>query len=133
MIVHELKVLPEFYAALDDGSKTFEVRKDDRPFEVGHHLRLREWSPERGFHNDIALDWQTREITYILRGVQAEAFGVQPGFCVLGLSPAWELALCESESLCLRPDTPYIFRMYPNCKRCAEMAEAHAQAFQALG
>lgn len=133
MNVHELKVLPEFYASVEDGTMTFQVRRDDRNFEVGHHLRLREWSHERGFHNDVALEWQTREITYVLRGEQALTFGVQPGFCVLGLSPAMEMALCESESLCLRPDTPYIFRVYPNCKRCAEMASAYTEAVQALG
>lgn len=132
MAEHELKVLPQFYAALDDGSKTFEVRRDDRGFEVGDTLRLREWSPERGFHRELHMDWETRTITYVLRGEEAERFGVQHGFCVLGLSPAWELALCESERVMLRPDTPYIFRVYPDCAGCAKLAAAHAEAFGRL-
>lgn len=132
MAEHELKVLPQFYGALEDGSKTFEVRKDDRGFQVGDTLRLREWSPERGFHNDIALDWALREVTYVLRGEEAERFGVQPGFCVLGISPAWELCLCETERVLLHADTAYIFRVCPDCKRCAEMDAEYKQAFARL-
>lgn len=40
---HELKVVPPFFDHLFDGTKTFEVRRDDRGFEVGDLLWLREW------------------------------------------------------------------------------------------
>jgi hypothetical protein len=45
MIVHELKCWPEPFASILAGTKRHEIRKSDRPFAVGHTLRLREWVP----------------------------------------------------------------------------------------
>ena len=39
-MIHELKTWPQFWPALCDGSKTFELRKNDRGFEVGDILIL---------------------------------------------------------------------------------------------
>jgi hypothetical protein len=46
---HTLKTWPQFYAALENGDKTFELRKDDRAprYEVGQILRLVEFNPRR--------------------------------------------------------------------------------------
>ena len=40
---HELKILPQYYCRVADGSKTFEVRKNDRGFQPGDIVTLREW------------------------------------------------------------------------------------------
>ena len=40
----EVKVLPEFYEELRMHRKTFEIRKDDRDYQVGDILVLREWN-----------------------------------------------------------------------------------------
>jgi hypothetical protein len=45
MKVHELKCWPDFYEALVNDFKTFEVRKNDRDFQVDDTLHLREWNP----------------------------------------------------------------------------------------
>lgn len=37
---HKLKILPEYFEAVKSGSKTFEVRKDDRGFQAGDTLFL---------------------------------------------------------------------------------------------
>lgn len=37
-IDHNLKILPEYYIAVSDGSKTFEIRKNDRDFHLGDIL-----------------------------------------------------------------------------------------------
>lgn len=42
--VQELKIVPEFMEAQLNGLKNFEIRKNDRNFEVNDMLWLREWS-----------------------------------------------------------------------------------------
>lgn len=42
---HELKTWPEFYRAVQDNKKTFELRYDDRRYAVGDELLLREFQP----------------------------------------------------------------------------------------
>ncbi len=39
---HELKILPKYYEAILDGSKTFEIRHNDREFQRGDKVTLRE-------------------------------------------------------------------------------------------
>ena len=42
--IHDLKILPEYYDAVDKGVKTYELRFDDRDFAVGDMLILREFT-----------------------------------------------------------------------------------------
>ncbi len=85
--IHHLKVWPEFIPALEDGSKTFEARKDDRAFRVGDVLCLYGWDRDAG----RATGWeQNRLVTYKLSG---PAWGVESGHCILGLSPLEDSAL----------------------------------------
>ena len=46
MKYHYLKTWPVFYADVECGAKTFEVRKNDRNFQVGDILCLREYEPK---------------------------------------------------------------------------------------
>lgn len=39
---HDLKILPQFFDSVDDGSKPFEVRRNDRDYQVDDILLLRE-------------------------------------------------------------------------------------------
>lgn len=43
-MLHDLKILPEWFNAVITGVKTFEVRKDDRNFQSRDELLLREWN-----------------------------------------------------------------------------------------
>ena len=45
-MIHALKILPEFYQAVIDERKPFEIRKNDRNFQSGDNVVLMEW--ERG-------------------------------------------------------------------------------------
>jgi ASC-1-like (ASCH) protein len=78
---HNLKTRPEFFNELWLGRKTFEVRKDDRDFQVGDTLVLREWNPQSESYTGRDV---VSEVTYILQGGQ---FGVEEGYCVLALKP----------------------------------------------
>lgn len=44
-MIHELKILPQYFRAVLERRKTFEVRKNDRPFAVGDGICLREFDP----------------------------------------------------------------------------------------
>lgn len=48
-MIHELKILPSFYEDVIQFRKTFEVRKNDRPYAVGDSLILREYTPDKGY------------------------------------------------------------------------------------
>ncbi|KIL13582.1 DUF3850 domain-containing protein [Bacillus pumilus] len=41
--VHDLKIMPQYLWAVKTGIKGFEIRKNDREFQVGDILRLREY------------------------------------------------------------------------------------------
>lgn len=49
-MTHELKIWPVYYRRVAEGSKTFEVRENDRDFQAGDDVILYEWDPkeERG-------------------------------------------------------------------------------------
>ena len=76
---HDLKIWPVYFDAISRGTKTFELRKNDRGFHVGDTLLLREYYI-------MATKYTGREIkvavTYIDTG---EA--VKPGYCVMGIRP----------------------------------------------
>lgn len=78
---HDLKCWPEYFNAIMEGRKDFELRKDDRPFNVGDTLVLHEYSPSspRGYTGHRI----ERIVKYILR--DASQFGLQPGYCIMGL------------------------------------------------
>lgn len=84
---HALKTLPQFYERVDAHEKNFEVRKHDRPFEVGDYLLLQEFQPENvedGETFGYTGRELTRKIIYIL--VYGEfPQGLKPGYCILGL------------------------------------------------
>jgi phosphoribosyl-ATP pyrophosphohydrolase len=88
MKTHELKILPQYFNDIQDGSKTFEIRKNDRGFEVGDKIILKEF--ERGADNFIDVriktgytgNETTKEISYILKGGK---YGLEEGYCILGL------------------------------------------------
>lgn len=84
MAEHDLKVWPEYFEALWENLKPFEVRKNDRDYQVGDLLRLREYSPGPDEYTGRQVE---RLVTYVMNGDDPTsfAFGLRPGFVVLGL------------------------------------------------
>lgn len=60
--IHELKILPEYFSAVADRKKTFEVRKSDRDFKCDDIVILKEFDAEKGYTGNEAIT----QITYIL-------------------------------------------------------------------
>lgn len=77
-MLHELKILPEHFVAITKGSKRFEIRKDDRGFQPGDFLHLREHDPREGF------GYMGGEC--VVRVVYMSTFEQKPGYAVLGIS-----------------------------------------------
>jgi len=76
---HKLKTWPKFYGAVLSGAKRFEVRKNDRDFQVGDVLRLEEWDPETLQYTGAVM---LKYVTCILHGGQ---LGIRPGYCVMSI------------------------------------------------
>ena len=86
MTTHRLRTWPEYFSAVADGSKPFEIRDDDRDFKVGDELLLLEWTPPgrddpAGYTGGTVL----ARITYIADGA-CQPFALLDGYVVLGLS-----------------------------------------------
>lgn len=80
-MTHALKSWPEYFKAIESGTKTFDLRKDDRPYVVGDTVLMQEFDPvENGYSGDEVI----LSISYILR--DAPKFGLKSGFCILGLT-----------------------------------------------
>lgn len=77
---HELKTETAYYQAVEKGLKNFELRKNDRDFEVYDMLVLKE--VVNGVPTGRKLP--QLEIIYILHGGQ---YGLEPGYAILGFKP----------------------------------------------
>lgn len=45
-MTHDIKIHPQFFCRVKDGTKTFEVRENSRAYQPGDFVLLREWNPE---------------------------------------------------------------------------------------
>ena len=83
MRAHLLKTWPQYYAAIENHSKTFEIRVNDRDFKSGDPLCLAEYDPDT---QQFTGRFSARIIGYLIQG----EFGLPSEVCVMSL---------------LRPDT----------------------------
>ncbi len=59
-MIHELKIWPQYYCRVADGSKTFEVRNNDRGFQPGDTVVLREWDERLVYRQTHPHDYPSR-------------------------------------------------------------------------
>lgn len=95
MTTHHLKCWPVYFDRLQDGTKTFEIRFNDRDYQTGDYLDIQEWKPRDDHGAPVGVSMTSREggmytgrtlamqISYIYSGI-----GVDHGFVVLGLRNA---------------------------------------------
>ena len=83
-MVHELKCWPEYYDAVERGDKPFEIRKWDRPYQVGDTLLLQEYDPEKQDYTGRQIK---RKVTYLLDMTYLPGDNIPhfAGYVVLGL------------------------------------------------
>ena len=75
-MTHELKTYPKYFQETIEGNKPFEIRKNDRNFQVGDVLILKEWDN---------IKYSGREIGAVVRYVLRDFIGLQEGYVALGL------------------------------------------------
>ena len=85
MKTHELKILPEYFEPVLTGDKTFELRMDDRNFQVGDILVLKEWD---SYKQSFTSRETKRVVKYKYTG--KDSFGLSKGFCILALGEVEE-------------------------------------------
>ena len=77
-MVHELKIDFQYLRKIYTGEKTFEVRFNDRNYQVGDYLYLRQWIPET---NSYGMLDAICAITYVLDDPQY----CKEGYVILGI------------------------------------------------
>lgn len=73
---HELKCRPEYFSRVASGQKTFEIRRNDRDFQVGDILILKEYEPDKGWPDHGAYESIRAEIVYMTDYEQKDSFVV---------------------------------------------------------
>ena len=82
MRMHDIKCWPMHYDRLIDGSKRFEVRKNDRDYQVGDKLWIREWDPK-------AREYTERDIVFLISYIMSPhscMAAMQSDFVILSLN-----------------------------------------------
>ncbi len=80
---HTLKTWPEQYRYIEAGTKTFELRRNDRDFAVGDTLFLMEYDPDLEIYTGKSCQ---RVVTHILEGsAQLELWGLHKDFVIMSI------------------------------------------------
>lgn len=79
MAVHYLKIKEEYYRDVMIGLKTFELRKNDRNFQVGDILMLIKLD-DKGNETDQIIK---KKVKYVLK--DCSQYGLKDGYAILGI------------------------------------------------
>lgn len=91
---HDLKCWPEFFRALWNGSKTAEIRRNDRGYQAGDVLHMREWIPEYDAEGDFLIGDDLEPVgaytgrtldLLVTHIVQGPAFGIKEGYVMMSV------------------------------------------------
>lgn len=76
---YALKISPKYFDDVASGRKNFEIRKNDRNYQVGDYVKFKEWKD--GHYTER--ETKHYRITYIL--TDCPQYGLQEGYCILAL------------------------------------------------
>ena len=86
--IHDLKIREEFANHVVDGSKTFEIRENDRGFQPGDLVRFKVVDPDTFIftsgdnpHISHEIENYLYKITYVISG-----WGLKDGYVVFGIT-----------------------------------------------
>ena len=75
---HWLKILPQYFAQVVAGTKTAELRYNDRAFAAGEEMLLREWSEQTEFTG--------REVRVLITDVLEYPEALRPGWVMISFT-----------------------------------------------
>lgn len=79
---HKLKCLPQYFSLTWDGKKDFEIRKNDRNFQVGQTVLLREYNSNEN-------TFTGREIVQEIVSIVEYSDALKDDYVVLGVRCDW--------------------------------------------
>jgi ASC-1-like (ASCH) protein len=79
MKTHTLKTISPYFELLWSGAKTFECRLNDRGYQVGDELRLREYDASNSTYRGSEIHAVVTHILY------DDHVGVAEGYCVMSI------------------------------------------------
>ena len=78
--IHKLKIEPKYYRDIFDGIKKFELRKNDRNYQVGDFISFIELN-----YGIEYIHYNLFKIIYVLDSIEAGKYGLCEGYCILGI------------------------------------------------
>ena len=85
MTVHDLKCEMPYFGLVANGHKTFEIQKNDRNFQDGDLLVLRNYCKNTGKYDGR---YVVAKVTYVLRSDSDDLlrdFGLKEGYCTMSI------------------------------------------------
>ena len=80
-MIHEIKIHKKYADRIIAGEKTFEVRINDRDYQVGDLIRFKQVLTDNDTIPHV-ISHNVYAITYILQSIE----GIKPGYCVFGIA-----------------------------------------------
>ena len=96
-MIHELKCFPEYFQDIISGKKTFEIRLNDRQYQVGDFLALNEYIPSTDSYTG-------RSCVVIIDYILNDEMYCKTGFVVLGI----KAGLITTANDCYKFEVPLI-------------------------
>jgi hypothetical protein len=82
---HELKSWPTFFGPVLAGTRTHELRRNDRGYAVGDTLLLREYDPVTKCYTGLTCQALVMSITSEDQPCAVSDIALAPGFCILSV------------------------------------------------
>lgn len=79
LTIHELKCWPQYFDLTYRGLKWFEYRQNDRDYQVGDVLHLKEYDPETKVYSGRWLDLKVVSVI-------EDCPGLADGYCIMGIA-----------------------------------------------
>lgn len=121
---HHIKCWPDVFEEMRAGRKTAEFRYNDRDYQVGDTLLIREWDTATAAYTHREI---TRAITHVLQG----GFGVPAGYAMLSLAtPPMQAAGVERATIVqiIDPETVRLIDHYCARHLAAGLSREEAEA-----